>query len=72
MILCYCVLLLSIAIANDRLQIIAHLSLKLNNKSPINSGRLVYVSRSAAAAGASEEGGWTEDGTAAAAAVAAT
>jgi len=64
--------LLSIAIANDRLQIIAHLSLKLNNKSPINSGRLVYVSRSAAAAGASEEGGWTEDGTAAAAAVAAT
>ena len=71
MILCYCVLLLSIAIANDRLQIIAHLSLKLNNKSPINSGRLVYVSRSAAAAGASEEeGGWTEDGTAAAAAAA--
>jgi len=40
------------------LQIIAHLSLELNNKSPINSGRLLYGRRGAS----EEEGGETENG----------
>jgi len=56
-------LLLSIAIANDQLPIIALRSLKLNNKGPINSGRPVYASCCGARVKRRE--GEMEDGTAA-------